>query len=138
MIIGNVVDSNLGDGITSGGMGHAAGKYALNNIFASNFITNNVGHNGGQVDVAHGKVRINPFCGGGGGGSVSLRLAVCVRHAFRCCPEELMRAYPFTTLATIQVIGDVWVDNTFQGAGADWAQVPTGPLANKNVSIFIP
>jgi hypothetical protein len=65
MIIGNVVDSNLGDGITSGGMGHAAGKYALNNIFASNFITNNVGHNGGQVDVAHGKVRINP-CGGGG------------------------------------------------------------------------
>mmetsp|Transcript_19664 Transcript_19664/g.51155 ORF Transcript_19664/g.51155 Transcript_19664/m.51155 type:complete len:378 (-) Transcript_19664:1305-2438(-) len=37
-----------------------------------------------------------------------------------------------------QVIGDVWIDNTFSGPEQSWSRVPTGPTANGNVSIFAP
>lgn len=56
VIIGNILDSNLGNGLSCGGYGHLPGKYALGNIFASNTLLNNVGHDGGQANVGHGQV----------------------------------------------------------------------------------
>jgi hypothetical protein len=57
-VIGNVVDSNIGGGLSSGGYGHQPGKYASGNVFASNVITNNVAHDGGQVIL----FRVKSFC----------------------------------------------------------------------------
>ena len=38
-----------------------------------------------------------------------------------------------------QVVGDVWINNVFEGQGPDWGSVPPdGPNVNTNVSIFVP
>jgi parallel beta-helix repeat protein len=54
MIIGNTMEDNRGNAITAGGYGHDPSRISSGNVFASNTARNNVGHNGGQLNVHHG------------------------------------------------------------------------------------